>query len=327
MFYTTIIYSQILKNSIMKTIILSILFSLLLNIGFTQPIPADNLYLGQVPPGDSAVIFAPGIISLTDRLEGKIAFSPDGNECYFTVWGENYSSCKIYCTKRLNNTWTEQVEAPFSIGQYCGEPFISADGNKLYFDYSYRDKPTNIWMVQRAAQGWSEPRELPSPINSEYWDAGYSESTKGTAFVASSRPGGLDDKGDIWCIRKVPDKSLGAENPGTPLNSTAWEAGLIAPDESFLIFTSERQGGQSYSNLYISFKKDDGSFTIPANMKNINMSGITSTTDPSLSPDGRFLFFVRYDRTKGPETRDIYWVSTKIIDDIKKEVFNKENIK
>jgi Tol biopolymer transport system component len=311
----------------MKIVILAIHFLLILNIGFSQPIPADNIYLGQTPPGDSAVIFAPGIISLTNRLEGKIAFSPDGNECYFTVWGENFSSCKIYCTKRLNNAWTEQVEASFSIGQYCGEPFLSADGNNLYFDYSYKDKPANIWMVQRTAQGWNAPQELPSPINSESWDAGYSESTKGTALVASSRSGGLDDKGDIWFIRKVSDQLKVAENPGTPLNSTAWDAGLIAPDESFLIFTSERQGGQSYSNLYISFKKADGSFTSPANMKSINMSGITSTTDPSLSPDGRFLFFVRYNRLHGGETRDIYWVSTKIIDDIKKEVFNPINTK
>jgi Tol biopolymer transport system component len=281
-------------------------------------------YFGQTPPGDSAIIFAPRIISLTDRLEGKIAFSPDGNECYFTVWGTNFSSCKIYCTKTLNNTWTEQVEASFSIGHYCGEPFLSADGNKLYFNYSYRDKPTNMWVVQRTNQGWSDPQELPSPINSERWDANYSESAEGTIYFASNRPGGFDEKGDIWCIRKASDQPNLAEILGTPVNSTAWDAGLIAPDGSYLIFTSERPGGIGRSDLYITFIKEDNSWTTPANMKSINISGISSTTDPSISPDGRFLFFVRYNRTNAGETRDIYWVSTKIIDDIKKEVFNSE---
>ena len=43
----------------------------------------------------------------------------------------------------------------------------------------------------------------------------------------------------------------------------------------------------------------------------------TASGDASLSPDGRFLFFSR--------SGDIYWVSTKIIDDIKKGVFNTKN--
>lgn len=320
-------YIKFFKKDNMKTIILSTLFLLHLNLGYTQPDIADKLYLGQVTPGDSAVIFAPGIVSLPDRLEGKIAFSPDGNECYITIWGEKYSSCKVLFTKRINNTWTEQDEASFSIGQYCGEPFLSPDGTKLYFNYSYRDKPTNIWMVQRTAQGWSDPRELPSPINSEKRDANYSETDKGTIYLASNRPGSFDERGDIWCIRKESDQPYVSEIIGMPVNSTAWDAGLISPDGSYLIFTSERPGGIGYSDLYITFKKEDNSWTTPANMKKINISGIASTTDPSISPDGRFLFFVRYNRTNEGETRDIYWVSTKIIDDIKKEVFNSINIK
>ena len=53
---------------------------------FAQAIP-DGSYFGQRPPGDSAVVFAPGIISLADADHniGKVAFSPDGKECYITV--------------------------------------------------------------------------------------------------------------------------------------------------------------------------------------------------------------------------------------------------
>jgi hypothetical protein len=39
-----------------------------------------------------------------------------------------------------------------------------------------------------------------------------------------------------------------------------------------------------------------------------------ATGDAALSPDGRFLFFSR--------NGDIYWISIKIIDDIKKVVLN-----
>lgn len=88
-------------------------------------------YFGQTPPRDSAVIFAPGIISLPNRSECRIVFSPNGNDCFFNVWAADYSSAKIYYTKRENYIWTPQVEAPFSIGHMTSDPFLSSDGNRL----------------------------------------------------------------------------------------------------------------------------------------------------------------------------------------------------
>jgi len=284
-------------------------------------------YFGQTPPGDSAVVFAPGIISLPDRLQGKISFSHDGKEFYFTVWGTKFSSCKIYYTKRVNNTWTEQVEAPFSIGHFCGEPSFSIDGNKLYFDYTPKGILPNILMVQRTPQGWSDPQELPSPINSDHWDACYLEVSDSIAYFTSNRPGGFDDKGDLYRVRRLSGQPVQADKLDTTVNSTSWDAcPCVAPDESYLIFTSERPGGHGNSDLYIVFKKQDGGWTEPVNMER-NGSGIninnkyTNETDPSLSPDGRFLFFSRHTSTATSEQENVYWVSTKIIDDIKKEVF------
>ncbi|MGD1007977.1 MAG: putative Ig domain-containing protein [Ignavibacteriaceae bacterium] len=285
-------------------------------------------YFGQSPPGDSAVVFAPGIISLTDRLENSLAFSPDGNECFISVWGANYSSAKIYWTKRVGNEWTPQVEAPFSVGHFASRPFFSLDGNKLYFHYANYSGPDpyNIWMVQRTSNGWSEPIHLPSPINSNYRDGSYSETADGTVYFTSNRPGGYDNKGDIWRTRKVPGQPLQVENLGNIVNSSAWDAdSYVSPDGSFLIFTSERPGGYGSSDIYITYKKDDGDWTQPVNMER-NGNGIniknTASVGPSISPDGKFLFFSHWARTPTGETADIYWISTKVIDDIKKEIFN-----
>jgi hypothetical protein len=303
-----------------KTIILS-LYCIITLTSIAQNKSID--YFGQIPPGDSVVIFAPGIISLPNRSECRIVFSPIGNECFFNVWATDYSSAKIYYTKRENNIWTPQVEAPFSIGHMAIGPFLSSDGNRLYFHYAnYKGpEPYNIWMVQRTSQGWSDPKHLPAPINSDNRDGGYSETNNGIVYFTSNRPGGFDDKGDIWRTRQVPGQPLQVENMGETVNSTPWDASpCVAPDESYLIFTSERPGGHGYSDLYITFKKEDSSWTIPVNMEmtgaGINLKN-TAAGDASLSPDGRFLFFSR--------SGDIYWVSTKIIDDIKKEVFNPKN--
>ena len=54
-------------------------------------LPYDNWpevtgpYVGQEPPGMTAEIFAPGIIS-TDKSEINSVFALGGNEFYFTTW-------------------------------------------------------------------------------------------------------------------------------------------------------------------------------------------------------------------------------------------------
>lgn len=274
-------------------------------------------YFGQTPPKDSAVVFAPGIISLADADHhiGKVVFSPDGKECYISVWRNNFSSAKIYYTKREGDSWSQPAEAPFSIGYYANGAFFSKDGNKLFFN---RGTIPKIWMVQRTSQGWSDPKKLPSPINSDslHWDYDYSETADGTAYFCSNRPGGQGH--DLWRSQQIQGQSIQIENLDTIVNSAASEfCSLIAPDGSYLIFSSERPGGYGYSSLYVTFNKGNGNWTKPVTMEK-NGAGIniknTSWFDPSLSPDGRYLFF----NTKG----EVYWISTKVIDDIKKEVFN-----
>ena len=265
-------------------------------------------YFGQSPPGDTAVIFAPGVISLPNRLEAGIAFSPDASECFFTVWGTKYSSASIFYTKREGNVWSPQVEAPFSVGKYVMSPSLSADGNRLYYKYQ-----GHIWMAERKSQ-WGNPTILPQPINSSSKDGGYSETSSGTAYFDSDRPGG-QGKADIWRTRQVAGQPMRAENLGEAVNSPAYDAGpCVAPDESFVIFSSERAGGHSYSDLYVIFSKGSGVWTTPINIES-NGAGInidnkyTAQVNPSISPDGKCLFFARYSFGRGPEAEDIYWIA------------------
>jgi Tol biopolymer transport system component len=120
-------------------------------------------YFGQVPPGDSAIIFAPGVISLPNRNEQSIVFSPDGKDCFFGEWATDYSYAKIYYTEYINKSWTLPVGVLFSVGHFANNPFFSADGNRLYFHYaSYSgSEPYDIWMVKRTSLGWCEPIHLP----------------------------------------------------------------------------------------------------------------------------------------------------------------------
>jgi Tol biopolymer transport system component len=276
--------------------------------------PAVGEYFGQTPPGDKAVIFAPGIISQSNRMEFNIAFTPDGNECYFMI-GEfinNDFLSKIYYSKRVNNTWTEKVEAPFSVNQNVSLSRLSADGNRLYFD-----KDNDIWMVERAAGGWGEPQRLPLPINSSSVDGGYSETADGVVYIYSNRPGGLSQYYDIWRIRPSSNQ---AENLGPIINSKiAQSSPCIAPDGSYLIF------GQIINDrpyLVISFNKGNDGWTVPMDMDRSGAGiNILNQDSPTLSPDGKYLFFNRHTGYPYTNASDIYWVSTHIIEGLKEIAF------
>ena len=281
-------------------------------------------YLGQTPPGETAVIFAPGIISLPNRFESSLTFSLDNKELYFST------NDGIYFTRKEHNIWPKPVKAPFSLNGNADEnPVFSSDGNSIYFTVrDYAKMTSDIWKVQRDTKGWGTPKLLPSPVNSDSRDEGYSETADGVGYITSNRPGGIGDL-DIWQINKLPSDTYQAKNLGLGVNSITKDfSSCIAHDDSYLIFTSWRSGNYSYQDLWICFNKGNNEWTKPVNMEmsgaKINVAN-TNQGSPTLSPDGKFLFFSR--ENESHDQRDIYWVSTKIIDDLKKEVFNSKDNK
>ena len=300
----------------MKDFLSILLISFTVQINNAQTDTID--YFGQTSPGDSAVIFAPGIISLPGRNEINITFSPDGSEVYYSAVNSDGSDEGVYYKKRVNKTWTEQVKEPIFDGFRF--PRFSAGGNKLYFTkYNNDNTVSHIWGSERTTGGWSSPQILAAPVNSTASDAGYTETADSIIYISSTRPGGFGN-GDIWCIRPMSGQ---AENLGSFVNSAAGDYDpCIARDGSYLIFGSERPGGYGNQDLYVSFKKGNQGWTKPVNMEacgaGINLAQY-SAIEPSLSPDGKYLFFNRHNWTG--VTPDIYWVSTNVIDKLKKIVF------
>jgi hypothetical protein len=87
----------------------------------------------------------------------------------------------------------------------------------------------------------------------------------------------------------------------------------VSPDESYMIFSGLHKDGFGSLDLYVCFKTKDDKWGTPINMGDqINTEKIERF--PVVSPDGKYLFFMRH--TPG---QDIFWVSTKIIDDLRKK--------
>lgn len=116
-------------------------------------------YLGQTPPGNVPIIFAPGIISVDSTVEhGYPTFAPDGNMVF---WQSNLrhkeKETEIFhkVMRRMDGQWTEPESSP-----YGGMPAYSPDGNKLYFISDDTEKEKGLYFVEKQGENWTEPKSL-----------------------------------------------------------------------------------------------------------------------------------------------------------------------
>jgi len=200
-------------------------------------------------------IFAAGSIS-TELPEFAITFSPDGNEAYFNQTPPDRSELIIYRSIRSTSGWSAPAVASFS-GEFRDvDPFITPDGNRLYFSSNRPRDQTSIdslstWYVQRTANGWSEPIDPGSPMNSDASDVFVSTSRDGRVLFSSRR----DETGRIYETHEVDGKW---EAPVALKFGSVEEAGnpLIAPAGNFVILVM-RQADRG-ADLFFSCRGEAG---------------------------------------------------------------------
>jgi len=315
-----------MKNDIKLHVLAFYLLTTVFALGQAEKNYIKGAYFGEKPPGMTATIFAKGIVS-TDSIEhSSPAFSPDGR---LVLWTRIYSGKPAFIVemKQKGGAWTNPTVPSFANSPFDNfYPSFSVDGKKLYFS-SRRPLPpgysTNqdmwIWEVERSNNGWGTPRPLDSTIMKGF-EYSHSVSRKGTIFFSSRRPGAKDF--DIFFARHKNNKFLQPEILNNGINTAGYEDGpYISPDESYLIFESQRPESIAGSiDLYISFKQMDGTWTQPKNMgPQINTK--YSERFAKVSPDGKYLFFGSNRRQLTDNLYfDIFWIDARIIEQLKNEV-------
>lgn len=286
--------------------------ALLASVALLAPAVAANAQL----PGP--VVFSPGVISGSAN-DASPAFTPDGKTVYFSREGS------ILVSHRRGDRWSTPEIASFSGQWRDAEPAMSPDGSFLIFASSrpitegggaldgswggqtYRGHGGNLWKVQRRGSGWGTPIRLPDVVN------------RGTAIFA---PAIVADqslyfmeatKTTKFHLLRSQYKDSTYQEP-VPLAFTgAWSDvdPVVAPDESFMIFPSNRPPllGANH-NLFIAFR-ESGQWGDP---KLMVVQGIDSSVDVNearMGPDHHTLYFstgqrtpIIYPRTRAAAERD-----------------------
>jgi Tol biopolymer transport system component len=240
-------------------------------------------------------LFAEGVVS-TEEYESHPAFTPDGGTLYFVRSTPEFTDWSIYVTQYVGGEWSTPVVAPFSGKHRDADPFITSDGQQLYF---ISDRPVDgapkedmdIWVLDRTGDGeWGAPRNLGEPVNTTASEWFPTVATSGALYFGSSRPGGHGNT-DLYRAQWRGDAFEAPTNLGAELNSAAEEfEPCVAPDESFLVFMSlGRPDSRGGGDLYLS-RRTDGRWA-PAQHLGPTINGPGLEISPYLSPDGHYFFF------------------------------------
>lgn len=305
--------------------------SLLLCVGMTLSCRQSNKggaepiapYLGQTLPGAVPELFAPGIISTPDHEHSPMVISPDGRQIIWARMPVPLGSGRqdLFEVHWDNGRWSAPLRLPFTVENRCGSPVLAPDGQSLYYVETIRDstgRTSMLWRARRTANfGWGERQRvtglLPETIGRVCMRFGFADN--GNLYYDWGGP--TADGSWAWEIwmrlfcdghYQDPVKLGGGINDGN-INWTPF----VAPDESYLIFSSDRMANGDVGDHYISFRGRNGRWSKPLSM------GETVNTPrqerfPVVSPDGRYLFFARHMPEKYNE---IFWMQAGLIDSLR----------
>ena len=233
------------------------------------------------------MVFAPGVVA-TSFDEWGITFTPDGNTAYFVRRAVTWT---ILYTEKVNGKWTTPKAASFSGKWKDSDPFISPDGRRIFFvsnrplENAPQDeiqKNYHIWYADHlSGNKWGTPHYIYAPVNIEgINNFSPSVSNSGTLYFSSVNRDG--HKGEacyysVWKDNHFEKPRLLSLNGNTDTGDI-----YAAPDESFLIFSSENGFFMTYriNNEWTAAQKLGPPIDTGDPM-----------SSPYVSPDGKTLYY------------------------------------
>ncbi len=267
------------------------------------------------------------------------SISADGLELYYqSTRAGGYGDSDIYVTTRA--TTSDEWSQPVNLGPVINTsgrdagPEISSDGLSLYFNSTRPGGNGNydLYVTTRQSIGepWGEPVNLGSVVNSWADEISPSISADGLSLYFSDGDAlgtvaRVDSSGgaDIWVTRR---QSV-SEPWGVPVSVDADinmsfipGAPEISADGLTLLFSGYRPNGGT-NDLWMAARDNvDAPWSSPVNLGPVVNSQMDADLNPSLSADGRMLYFSSF-RSGGRGNSDLWQVQIDPVVD-----FNRDGI-
>ena len=247
--------------------------------------------------------FAPGEIPGVANMAAAPAFSPDGKSVFFGT--SPVKDITIMVSYYKDNKWTEPIIAPFSGDFHNLEPAFAPNGKYIIFassrpltadgkvidgywgKKSYPGNGGNLWKVDVTKKGWGEPQRLPDIINQNNSIFSPAITADGSVYFM------LPDTSGRFHIRRSQYKNGEYQTPVRPSFSVDAYGDVdpvVAPDESFLIFSSGRPPALPHTaDLFIVFRTAKG-WSEPFDLRQL-ISDKVFGVEARLSPDLKTLYF------------------------------------
>ena len=278
-------------------------------------------YLGQKKPGSRGIIFAPGIISKAESRESVVGIFDNDRLFVFDRdpigFKGNWTQWPVFLMKKVGEKWTVPYQS-----KLVGKPWFFnlesvPEGERMIFawrknlDGSGSAAELYLWSSTKTSDGWTKPIRFKAPINQGF-DTWPSLSRDNTLYFHSWRAGCVG-RDDIYMSIPENGEYKSVKNLGKIINTKYTEHDpFVAPDGSYLLYSSFKPGGYGEDDIYITYHKVDGTWTTPRNLGN-KINSKYSDNRVYVSSDGKYLFYTSL-RTGN---LDIYWVDAKIIDELK----------
>jgi outer membrane protein OmpA-like peptidoglycan-associated protein len=194
------------------------------------------------------------------------------------------------------------------------KPIITPDGKTLYF--SRQNSPDNIkgkkdyqdiYYAHFSNNQWSMAKNIGAPLNDQYANGINSISSDGHTVLVFNGHTNSDDVPGAEISKRT---RSGWSTPrrikiGDFYNYSEFEDYQLTTDNKFLMMAIERDDSLGDQDLYVSFHKDDNSWTIPMNL-GADINTEMAEFSPFLAADGKTLYFAS-EGHNGLGNSDIYY--------------------
>jgi len=261
---------------------------------------SPQAYLGQIPPGDTPVKFAPQIINDSPFFSmDRAAFSADGKEFYYA----------------RNNTWFSRKDASIQLFKYDSGKWVGPSTVvKILYAPSFTQTSDTMYLtgggkgrvmqVHRTTNGWSAPD---TAIKRSYGLYDFMITNSGNIYASSNVNGPANNYSfyDICVGRPLASGDTTITTLGKPVNTPGFDGDFfIAPDESYMLL-SAKEKPDFECEIFISYHKPDGTWTNPKTLGALINYGEAHRWGEYVTPNNKYLFF---SYGHGPWDCSLYWV-------------------